>query len=167
MAVLVVFIWLAYTMSRKRNAYSLTELIIVVIFIGIFAAIAVPRFNYAIISKHKAETTAKKIVTDLRQTRRMAISDAAENTKGFELRMLGGGPHDSYHIKNRDTGEVLEVHEIDSAVTANCSNSKKFSFEPLGNRKGGETGNITVSAEGKTLTITVVRATGMIKCTEN
>jgi len=154
-------------MAMKRKAYSMVEMIIIVLFIGIFAAIAIPRLNFAIISKYKAETTARKIVTDLRRTRRLAISDAANNTDGFELRMLGGEPHDSYRIKNRDTGEVLEVHEIDSAVTVSCSNSNKFSFEPLGNRKGGENGNITVSAEGKTLTITVVRATGMIKCTEN
>ncbi len=154
-------------MARKAEAYSLVEAILVVLFIGIFAAITVPRLSFAIISKNKAETTAKKIVTDLRRTRRMAISDAADNTDGFELKMLGGGPYDSYHIKNRDTGEVLEVHEIDSAVTVNCSDDEKFRFEPLGNRKGGEDGNITVSAEGKTFTITVVRATGMIKCTEN
>ena len=153
-------------MARKAEAYSLVEMILAVLFIGIFAAITVPRLSFAIISKNKAETTAKKIVTDLRRTRRMAISDAASNTEGFELKMLGG-PYDSYQIENRDTSEVLEVHEIDSAVTVNFSNSEKFSFEPLGNRKGGEDGNITVSAEGKTFTITVVRATGMIKCTEN
>jgi Tfp pilus assembly protein FimT len=154
-------------MAKKAEAYSLVEVILVVLFIGIFAAITVPRLNFAIISKNEAETTAKKIVTDLRRTRRMAISDAASNTEGFELQMLGAGPYDSYQIENRDTSEVVEVHEIDSAVTVNCSNSKKFSFEPLGNRKGGEDGNITISAEGKTFTITVVRATGMIKCTEN
>jgi hypothetical protein len=153
-------------MARKAEAYSLVEVILVVLFIGIFAAITVPRLNFAIISKNKAETTAKKIVTDLRRTRRMAISDAANNPDGFELEMLGE-PYDSYHIKNRDTGEVLEVHEIDSAVSVTCSDYEKFSFEPLGNRKGGEDGNITVSAEGKTFTITVIPATGMIKCTEN
>ena len=154
-------------MTRNAEAYSLVEAILIVLFIGIFAAIAIPRLNFAVISKHKAETTAKKIVTDLRRTRRMAISDAANNNKGFELNMTGGGPHDSYQIENCDTHEVLEVHEIDSSVSVNCSNSKKFSFEPLGNRKGAENGNITVSAEGKTFTITVVPATGMIKCTEN
>ncbi|MHC4337917.1 MAG: pilus assembly FimT family protein [Planctomycetota bacterium] len=154
-------------MARKAEAYSLVEVILVVLFIGIFAAITVPRLSFAIISKNKAETTAKKIVTDLRRTRRMAISDAADNTDGFELKMLGGGPYDSYQIENRDTSEVLEVHEIDSAVTVNCSDDEEFSFEPLGNRKGSEDGNITVSAEGKTFTIAVVRATGMIKCTEN
>jgi len=152
-------------MAKKRQAYSLTELIIVVAFIGIFAAIAIPRLNFAIISKNKAETTAKKIVTDLRRTRRMAISDAANNTKGYELNMTGSEPYTGYEIENSDTDEIVDSRTFDSAVT--CTGDNKFRFEPLGNLKDAGHKNLTVSAEGKILTITIVPATGMIKCTEN
>ena len=67
------------------------ELIVIMMLLGIMAAIAAPRFSTALIIKNKAGATARKIVTDLRRTRRLAISDAATNAKGFEMKMLGGG----------------------------------------------------------------------------
>ncbi len=152
--------------AGKRTAFSLVELVIVVVFIGILAAISVPRLKFSAISKYKAEATAKKIVTDLRHTRGLAIVNAATNTDGFELNMLGSEPHDSYEIKNRDTDEVLEVHQIDSAVSVTCPEGVHFRFLPLGNLTHDDT-EVVVSAEGKTFTITIIPATGMIKCVEN
>ena len=85
-------------MAEKKAAFSLVELILIVAFIGIFAVIAVPRLNFAIISKQKADTVARKIVTDLRLTRRLAISDAANNTIGlaYELRNSRPRHHATY-----------------------------------------------------------------------
>jgi len=57
----------------KRQAYSIIELIVVVLFLAAFAAVAIPRLNF---SRHpqKAKPTALagKIVTDLRRTRTLA-----------------------------------------------------------------------------------------------
>jgi len=152
-------------MAEKREAFSLVELILVVLFIGIVAAIAVPRLNFAVISKHKAEATARKIVTDLRRTRRMAISDAAGNDEGFELIMGGSEPYNDYEIENRDTGETVDSHTIDSGVS--CTGGKNFRFGPLGNLNGGSDTQLALSAEGKTFTITIIPATGTVKCVEN
>ncbi len=80
-------------MVRYKRAFTLTEMILVVLFIGIFAAISLPRMNFAIISKSRAGYAARKIVTNLRRTRMLAISDAATNTRGYELRMVGGAPY--------------------------------------------------------------------------
>lgn len=151
-------------MAEKRTAFSLVELIIIVMWIGILAAIAVPRLNFAIISKHKAEATAKKIVTDLRRTRRMAISDAANNSNGYELKMVGSEPYTGYETKNGDTGETVDSLTIDSGVT--CTGDDEFKFGPLGNLTGGDT-RLTVSAEGRTFTITITPATGLIQCVED
>ena len=86
-------------MKHQKTAFSFVELIIIVVFLGIFAFIAVPRFDYAIISRQKADTTARKIVTDLRLTRSLAVSDAANNTQGFELKMVGIVPYHKYEIE--------------------------------------------------------------------
>ena len=81
-------------MNRQKSAFTLTELILVVIFLGIFAAISIPRLNFAVVSKQIADSHAKKIVTDLRRTRSLAISNAAENTTGF-ARVTDPKPRDS------------------------------------------------------------------------
>ena len=151
-------------MKHKRAGFSMLELVLIAVFLGIFAIIAVPRLNYAAISKQKADSTAKKIVADLRLTRSLAISDAANNNDGFKLEMVGSDPYTGYEIENRDTHEVVASYTIDADVT--CSGDDKFEFGPLGNLKNSDD-QLTVTAEGKSFTITIIRATGIVKCTEN
>ena len=152
-------------MVKNEAGYSLVELIIVIIFLGIFAAVAVPRLNFGVVSKQKADTVARKIVTDLRRTRSLAISDAASNTEGYELKMVGSVPYTAYEIENGDTGETVDSHTIDSNVS--CAGDNTFEFGPLGNLKAGSGSALTVSADGKSYTITIVPATGAAKCAEN
>lgn len=150
---------------NKDRAFSFVEVIIIVLFLGIFAAIAVPRLNRAAISKSKAQTTARKIVTDLRLTRRLAISNAANNTEGFYLAMEGPDPYTGYKIVNDHTGETVDSHTLDSEVT--CTDGSMFIFGPLGNLKPTGDTELSVSAEGKIFTITIIEATGAVKCSEN
>lgn len=154
-------------MKEKKAAFSLVELILIVAFIGIFAVITVPRLNFAIISKQKADTFARKIVTDLRLTRRLAISDAANNTKGFELKIVGVPPYDTYEIENVDTKATVASHTFDSDVSISCPTGKRFIYGPLGNMESGSAGGLTISAGGRSFTITIIPATGTVKCVEN
>ncbi len=154
----------AYVMKRQ-NAHTLVEMILVVIFIGILAAIALPKINFAIIRKQKADTFSSKIVTDLRRIRRLAITDAANNTSGYQINMIGGPPFTSYEIVNLDPpSTVLETHTIDPDVS--CTGDTIFKFGPLGNLPLGS-GTLDIIAEGRSFTITVIASTGMIKCVEN
>lgn len=155
------------SMKYQRAAFSLVELIIIVTFLSIFAFIAIPRLNYALISKQKAEATAWKIVTDLRLTRRLAISDAANNVKGFELSLFGSVPYHAYQIKNLNTNKTISSHTTDSAVILSGPIGLKFSYTPLGNLKPASANQLIVSAEGRSFTINVNPATGIVKCVEN
>lgn len=152
-------------MAKKRTAFSLVELVIIVMFLGIIAAIAVPRLNFSATSKQQADTIARKIVTDLRRTRRVAISNAADNTAGFALNMTGSSPYSGYEIENLKTSEMVDSHTIDADIS--CTGGATFQFGPLGNLKTGSDTQLTVSASGKTFTITITLATGMVQCTEN
>jgi len=157
-------------MRRKRAAYSLVELILIVLFVAVLASIAVPRLKFTALHRKQADTVARKIVTDLRRTRSLAISDAANNTNGFALRMSGSAPYTGYEIvdyNNPMTVVVVDSQTIDSAITVNCTNGNTFRFGPLGNLiTGGGTG-VTVSANGKVFTISIISATGTIKCVGN
>jgi Tfp pilus assembly protein FimT len=154
-------------MKYKKTAFSFVELIIIVAFIGIFSFIAVPRLDYAIITKQKADVLARKIVTDLRLTRRLAISDAANNTKGFELKMVGSVPYNTYEIENVDTKATIASHTLDSDLSISCPTGTRFIYGPLGNLEPASATQIIVSAEGRSFTITINTATGTIKCVEN
>ena len=152
-------------MKKRPEAYTVIELIIVVLFLAAFAAVAVPRLNFSAITKQKADSIARKIVTDLRYTRTLAISNAANNTEGFELYMVGSSPYGSYEIKNIDTSEVLDSHAIEPGIS--CTGGGSFKFGPFGDLLTGSDTSLTVSAEGKTFTISIIAATGTVKCVES
>ena len=152
-------------MARQKKAVTLVELMLIVLFIGIFAVVAIPRMNYSLISKHKADAFSRKIVTDLRRARSLAISDAADNTSGFALKMTGSSPYTGYEIKNLDTEEIVDSHVIASDVT--CTGGDEFNFGPLGNLLSGSDTELTITSETNSFVITIISATGMVKCVEN
>ncbi len=152
-------------MNKLRKAYSLVELILVVLFVGILAAIAVPRIDFAIVSKQKVDTVSRKIATDLRRTRRLAISDAANNTSGYELKLTGLGPYTGYEIRNLDTATTIDSLTIDPDVTC-TSGDVSFEFGPMGNLTSSEY-QLKVATQDRSFTITIIPGTGMVKCVEN
>ena len=152
-------------MEKRAKAYTLVEMIIVLLFVAAFAAVAVPRINFSAIAKKKADTLARRITTDLRRTRTLAISNGAINTVGFGLYMLGGSPYSSYEIRNLDTSDVVSSHTITPGIS--CTGGATFKFGLFGDLLAGSDTSVTVSAEGKTFTITVIAATGMVKCEES
>jgi len=152
-------------MARQKTAFTLIEVILVVLFLGIMAAIAIPRLSLSTLSKQKADCLARKIVTDLRRTRRLAISNAADNTAGFRMNMTGSSPYTGYDIVDANSAETVDSHTIDSSVS--CTGGNEFRFGPQGNLLSGSATQLVISAGGKTFTIDVTSATGMVKCTEN
>ncbi|UCG60177.1 MAG: hypothetical protein JSU70_11760 [Phycisphaerales bacterium] len=150
---------------HTRKAHTLVEMILVVVILAALALVVVPRLQFGAQHRLEAEGVARKIVADLRLTRRLAISDAATNSKGFKLTMVGPGPYTGYEIENADTSETLASHTIDARVT--CYGDNKFGFGPLGNISDQGHTQLTVSAEGRTFTITIVPATGIVKCVEH
>jgi prepilin-type N-terminal cleavage/methylation domain-containing protein len=147
---------------RTQRAFTLMEVVVVVVILAALAVIAVPRLPLEALRRRKVEVVAEKIVTDLRLTRRLAISNAATNNEGFELDMIGDAPYEAYEIANRKTKVVVASHLIDPAVT--CTGDREFKFRPLGNLEHPDLRCLTVSADGKSRTLTVIPATGMVKC---
>ncbi len=152
-------------MTRNRKAFSLAELVVIVLILAVMAVVAVPRMQFATLRRQKADAAARKIATDLKLTRRLAICNAAVNVDGYGLSMSGSSPYNGYEIENLNTSEIVDSYSIDSDVS--CTGGKRFKFGPLGNLLAGSDTQLTVSAEGKSFTVTVVSATGAVKCIDN
>lgn len=147
---------------EKQKGATLVELIIVVLMIGALAFVAIPRMNMGVVTKYKARTTAQKLASAIRKTRSLAISNAATNSTGFRLRMTGRRTYTGFAIIDLSDNSTVETQSIDSDVT--CTGARTFTFGPLGNRFVRERRMLSVSGNGKTVTITVTSTTGMVKC---
>jgi prepilin-type N-terminal cleavage/methylation domain-containing protein len=150
------------TMFDRNKAFSLSELMFVVLLLGIFALIAVARMNFAIITKQKTAAAAEKIATDLRRTRSLAISNAATNTSGYALNTTSTS---SYEIVNLDTSTTVD--SLTTQFGVSITDGAVFEFGPLGNLLVGSDSSMSVSGGGKGFTISIVSATGTVKCTED
>jgi len=150
---------------KHQNAYTLVELVIVVAMVGFFAFIAIPRLQFGAVHQKKADGVARKLVTDLRRSRSMALRDAVSNTAGYQVVMTGASPYTGYDIKDLSNSSTVDSFTIPSNVTVTCPGNLNFDFGPLGNLKSGSGTQIIVSANGKTFTLTITSATGSVVCT--
>ncbi len=147
---------------RARKAYTLAEVVVTVLLIAVLTGVAVPRLQFGLKRRAQAEATAWKIVTDLRRTRSLAILHAAANPAGFALNIKQTGKSTTYNIVDQGSKDTVDSQTIDSSI--DLSGRMKFEFGPLGTLKEKNTPSLDVSADGKTFTISVVPATGMVKC---
>ena len=99
-----------------RKAFTLVEVLVVVLMLGVLAVIAIPRLSVAVLHRGKVEVTAAKIVADLRLARQLAITHAATNPRGFELDLVGHAPYEAYELHDRQSGTVVASYTIDPTV---------------------------------------------------
>jgi prepilin-type N-terminal cleavage/methylation domain-containing protein len=69
---------------RPRSAFSMAELVCVIVILSIMTAIAVPRFSGAL-ARQRVEAAARRIVADLALARRHAKTSSAPRKVKFEL----------------------------------------------------------------------------------
>ena len=151
-------------LSRKR-AYTLVELLIMVVILAATVLVAVPKLQIGALKGKRADTVAGKIVTMLERTRSLAIAEAATNNQGFTLRMTGGASFDRCIIRRLDTFGQVDSYDFPSDV--GVSGGSTFDFEPLGNLTTDSDTEIIVVGGAKTFTIKITPATGMIRCVQN
>ncbi len=70
--------------GARRSAFTLVELILVMIILGIFAGMAAPRFGSAL-ARRRADAAAGRIVVDLELARRQAKTSSASQNVLFDL----------------------------------------------------------------------------------
>lgn len=152
-------------MAEQKKAFTVAELVLVITLLGILAFVAVPRMQMDLLGRQAADTVARKVAMSLQLARRLAIAHSADSVDGFTLSMTGSSPYSGYEIVDNNTAEVVYSYSIDDSI--NCTGGANFGFGPLGNLLDGSASTLSVSSAGRSYTITVISATGAVKCVEN
>lgn len=140
----------------RKNGFTLIEVLFVILVLAIVMAIALFRPGLGFTTKSKVRTTAQRLVSDLRLTRRLAIT----NNDDYTLTVYPDD--DEYKIFDSGSSQVGHTRAVDSDITLNGDTN--FVFHPLGNASSGS--SLSVSAGGNQYGITVVSATGMVSVEE-
>lgn len=150
----------------RQTGYTLIEVVMVVVLLGVMTAVALPRLNFAVVRQSVARAEARRLVADLRRVRSMALRDAAINNKGFEMVMESSGVCTGYEVCNLDSHATLYTYVFDDDVTVTAG-TDKYDFGPLGDLTKGQGTEITVASEALSFTISFVATTGAVILTEN
>jgi prepilin-type N-terminal cleavage/methylation domain-containing protein len=145
---------------RRRAGFALVELVIVILIIGIMAAVAVPRFAESL-SRYRVEAAAKRIELDLKLARRQAKISSASRSIQFDeighLYVLPGvlhldHPGQDYRVKLAEAPYAAQIFSVDFGGDA------EVIFDGYGLPDSG--GTIVVKSGPYQKTITLDGATG-------
>jgi Tfp pilus assembly protein FimT len=152
---------MARTMKRA-TAFSLIETAMVVVIVGIVAAIAMPRYTNSLYS-YRATMAANKIAADLTMARNDAFVSGSHRTVTFDQTnnqvTLTGVP-DPNKKANANTVVNFAGAPYYAKLGSSTFTGNSFSFDGYGMAGGG--GQVTVSAGSYTKTIVVDAGSGKV-----
>jgi prepilin-type N-terminal cleavage/methylation domain-containing protein len=147
--------------NHPCRGHTLVEVITVVSVLSILACVAVPRLNPGVVWGAKADATVRRLVTDLRHTRALAITHAARNPEGFALVMQEADPCRSYGIIDQRDRTTVRTGHLPAGV--HYTGGRRFVFGPLGDLQTGSDTHLRLRTEGKVYRIEIVPATGAVQ----
>lgn len=135
---------------RNKSGYTLIELVLIIVIIGIMAAIAIPRFTNV---KKLSYVTARELVSDLRDTRSLAIN------KGVVHYLEFFESNTKYRIIDTSDGSQVGDDQLIPDEVICTPDDTIISFNYLGTCTNGDN-SITLVGEGETHTVNIVGFTG-------
>lgn len=140
--------------SGVRRAYTLIEILFVIVFLGIMAVMALPRLSTSLIVKMRVKTSAQNLISGIRLTRRLAV------TNNENHRLSVNSSNNEYIVYDSSNVQVGNTEYIDSEVI--ISADKDFIFESLGNLSALSDTDVSLTSSTKQADISLVVATGRV-----
>lgn len=138
-------------------AFSLVELLLVLVIIATASAIAVPRMVESE-ARWRVSGAARRIAADISEARSYAIASSADVTVTFS--------REGYIVTSATDGVIRSV-EIESRpynagiIEADFDGDRELTFDGFG--AGSEDGHVTVASDGLKCRVLVDAATGTVK----
>ncbi|MGI9470463.1 MAG: GspH/FimT family pseudopilin [Rubripirellula sp.] len=154
-------------MTTRRRAMSLIEVTIVVMLMGLLAAIAAPRFSLTLRAM-QLDAATQQLVAHLRYVRQVAINEGRTTSISFDnLNDTYSCDVDSPAIPGEPLSvDVASDYSESLSLNANFDSSTTLSFDFEGVPHVGSDlmldGEIVLSTNGNTFTIVIAPGTGRI-----
>ena len=146
--------------GSQPNAFSLMELVVVMIIIGVVAAVAVPRFSSAS-TRQRAQAAARRIEADLNRLQRYAYQTSTSQGAVFDTTThayaMAGMPDPDKPGKYYIVSLADEPYQA-TIAEANFSGQPKFEYDGYGIPSVG--GKVTIDVGGIKYSIIVDPETG-------
>ncbi len=148
------------TGAGLRPAFTLVELVIVTVILGIFAGIAVPRFANSL-AKRRVEGAVRRITSDLDLARRRAKISNVNQTVRFDPAIqeyaLVGMPHPDHPAREYGVSLQEEPYRA-TLVSADFGGDQEIIFDIYGMPDSG--GSVVIRVGTRVRKITVNAETG-------
>ncbi len=148
--------------TRPWRAFSLVEAVLVVVIVGIFSSIALPRYA-GFVAREQVQAAAQRIVTDLSLAQRQARLSSASQQVVFDL---VAGSYTLINLPDPDRKEETykvtlsqEPYRV-NIVSANFGGDGTLIYDGFGTPDSG--GTIVIGVGKYTQTITVNVGTGQV-----